>query len=88
VEGLAPVEDEPKHAVHIAENVRSGNPKNFNTLLAQPKILCLVPSRLNPTIMCFAIDLDREHRRFAIEVEDIGAHRMLSAELEAVWPQP
>ena len=76
------------HGRHIIKDRFSGNPKHPNPLASKPGIADIILSRLITTFMRFAIDLDRQLRACAEEIEDIVTGRVLVTKLHASWPRP
>ena len=77
-----------EHRVHIATNLASRNPKRRNTMRNQIPIASLVVRRVGAAIVGLAIKLDRGPRGLAVEIEHIGAKRVLAAELQSFRPSP
>jgi hypothetical protein len=77
-----------EHRVHIATNLASRNPKRRDTKLHQILVASLILCRLGPAIVGLAINLNREPRGLAVEIEHIGAKRVLAAELQSFRPRP
>jgi len=60
------------------------DPQGADSSLRHPGVPDRVAFRLIALPMDIAVDFDRQARRRAEEVEDVGAHRMLSTEAQAV----
>ncbi len=73
--------DRREDAFQILEHLARRDAKNVASVLAEKRIAALVIGGRVTTIVKFAIDLDREMGRTAIEVGDIGADRMPLTEL-------
>jgi hypothetical protein len=78
-------DDLADHAVQIGQYFLSGVAHDKHALRGKPCVAMRIPRRAIAPIMGFAIDLDRQTRRCAIEVEHIVARRMLSAEAQPVF---
>ena len=82
VEGQrAAPDDETQHRLQIVEHVACGQPKNVDILLGKPGIAPCIPVGVAAHVVRQSIDLDREARRRAVEVQHIRADWMLPPKL-------
>jgi len=72
----------------ISQHVGGAKSHHPNPLLHKPGLTPLIVLRLRGTIMGESVDLDREARRRAIEIENVGSDRMLSAKAQTQQAPP
>jgi len=73
--------------VGIAEDVAGRNAESAESEFGETRIAGLIAGRPIPPIMRFPVDLDREPRLQACEIEDISIDRMLAAKFETTRPR-
>jgi len=82
--GTTFVNDQLKRGVEVFQHVAGSNAERSNSRCLEAGVSTLVALRSVAEIMCGAIDLDAQPRRFAVEVEHIGSGGMLPAEFESL----
>ena len=75
--------DRYEHALGLSKNLEIREAKLAHAALADEVAASSIVLQLRVGPMLSTVDLDRESSSSAVEVEDIGAKRVLSAELEA-----
>ena len=78
------MEDGVEHAIEILPDLRVPETEHTKPAGCEPGV---APAILCSTLieaMRFAIELDDDAERWAVEVEDVGTHRMLSSEANAI----
>ena len=76
-------EDGLHDAVEVVHDLARGYAQSKNALARHPGVAPRVVQGLVAKSVTFAIDLDRQVRAGAVEIEDVGTQRMLTAELQA-----
>ena len=79
--GLAGDHNIPNDRVEICQYVPRSDAERPHTLVRQPVIALRVA--IGAEVMRFAVDLDTQPRRIAVEIEDVRACRMLTTKTEA-----
>jgi hypothetical protein len=74
--------DSPENGVEVVEDFVGGNPHRFYGRLCKPVIPGLVARGPVSPAVRFAVDLDRQSSIAAVEIEAVGAGRVLAAKLE------
>ena len=76
--------------IRIAQDVGRKYAQHFDALASQPSRTRLIPLRTITGLMRKAINLDRQLGGGAVEIEDVGADRMLltKANIGAAEPHP
>ena len=76
--------DRLDNPIQIVADIPRRNSQRFDAAFSQPQVAPGVVSRLIANAVVIAIDLHRQGGGGAIEVEDIGAHRVLPAKSQTV----
>ena len=76
-------DDQMNDSLNIFENLPCWDSQGLDHLDGKPFVTPYVSLRIGAHSMNFAIDLNGEARRRAVEVQHIRTERMLSAEFEA-----
>jgi hypothetical protein len=74
--------------VRVCQDIASGNPQNVDSAGLQPGSSSLVARWPVARVVYEAIDLDRQLRSRAIEIEDVRTDRLLAPEVEVRSLQP
>ena len=74
------------NAVQIAKHFASGDAQHGHPMPGQKRIATSIPLRPVATLVSFAIHLDRQPRRRAIEIQHISPRRMLSSKAQPLGP--
>ena len=82
------IDDGRHYTFEIAPDLLGRNPNSFYTLRANPVVAAFVSVWIFARIMCQAIDLNGNRRRFAEEVEHERPEWMLPPELQALRTLP
>jgi len=72
-----------ERSVHVSEHVPRRDTEHVNALAIQPGGPALVMGDVVRVIVALAVDLYRQSKLPAVEIEDVGADRVLPAEAEA-----
>lgn len=73
-----------EHAIEFVPDVRSAQSNDANALLPEPCCPSPIMRDLIGLLVAGPVDLDRELRLGAMEIEDVGGDGMLATELEAM----
>jgi hypothetical protein len=77
--------DGVRRFIDVAAQLHRRNAHDCHAVLLEPSVTVFVVLRPIAHIVAYAVNLDGEMRFRAIEVEDIGADRMLAAEYWLIW---
>jgi hypothetical protein len=87
--------DRVSQIIKISRQIIHGNPHNFNPVRLEPGVALLIALRPVAHVMTYAVELNRQPRGGAIEIEDVRADWMLPAKDRLTWftssqsaPQP
>jgi hypothetical protein len=80
--GNALVDDEIQHRFEILQHLARRYSQGPDARFLQPTIPRNVSAGCVAAVMRFAVDFNGESLRFAVEVEDVRAGRMLAAKLQ------
>jgi len=64
----------------VPHHLPRSNSQDGDAMRVQPAVTLRIVCRVVPHIVADAVDLDRERRLSAVEVEDVGPGRMLAAQ--------
>jgi hypothetical protein len=69
--------------LEIVPHLHRRDPQSTYALFRNPGVAARIATRLIAIAVPFSVDLDGQARALAIEVEDIGPERVLSAKLQS-----